>query len=432
MKSIPFILLALTFLLSPARAIPVKTKGGIDKEIDKLWQKTVKLHLRDSLWQKRDIYDAGHFLMVPLHSSFSLNADDWQEDFAEHFERFTKSYHHLDSGKLHKLHYYYLISQFIILAKKNQKFNLLVDSLFNIVYQEIDSIWVHQKAWGWKHPKREKASFESMRERIYWKLDNSNIKENTYHKAIIDEEFFVVAIAADLKYYLALSNKNVNPLLNDIIKTGLYIYNKRVVWDSDKRGWLFQPGMWHNHPDFKYSGNSLANNGIQPISIDSISEDASHAHRRALWLLSLKNACIDSDSDKNFISKLIEGLEYQFVNTVLVYPSPDYPYFRTNNFMDGYNGVYRWSYSSLGNGYGYGPYELTEAIFLGWWTFLNTKEIKMIYKRMEKSFPLEGSYLNLVASKTKRRRHPIVESAQTNGYFELICKLSSSHRIAFH
>lgn len=48
--------------------------------------------------------------------------------------------------------------------------------------------------------------------------------------------------------------------------------------------------------------------------------------------------------------------------------------------MDGSNGVlYRWNYSSLGEGKEYGPYELSGTFTIGWWTFLGTDRVKEIY-----------------------------------------------------
>ncbi len=42
--------------------------------------------LLDSLWSKRDIYDASHFLMVPLHYSFKNSKNT--ERFRKFFKRF--------------------------------------------------------------------------------------------------------------------------------------------------------------------------------------------------------------------------------------------------------------------------------------------------------------------------------------------------------
>ena len=45
----------------------------IDEWDRNLWNKTIKSYLLDDLWLEQDIYDAGHYLMVPLHAAFLLN-----------------------------------------------------------------------------------------------------------------------------------------------------------------------------------------------------------------------------------------------------------------------------------------------------------------------------------------------------------------------
>ncbi len=41
-----------------------------------LWEKAISPYLQDPLWISRDIYDAGHYLMVPLHAAFLFKNSD--------------------------------------------------------------------------------------------------------------------------------------------------------------------------------------------------------------------------------------------------------------------------------------------------------------------------------------------------------------------
>ena len=431
-KSILFFgIIISSFLFSSIPSYAQTLRQKEVSELDSLWNRSVATYLRDSLWLKRDLYDAGHFLMIPLHSSFKINNKTWKTEFSNHFERFTDNSKHIDDVTLNKLHYYYLISQFIVLSKQNDEYPELSNKLFHLLYKEINNLWNHEKAWQWTHPKWRKVPFSSMRERIYWKLDNEIIEKNTFHNAIIDAELFTIAIAADLKFYLHLSKKENSILLDDIVKTGVYIYKKRVVWSQEKsswfnnvKAWVFQPGVWYNHRDYKYAGNSILQKELTPKLKEGIAEDTSHSHRTALWLKSLENAYISNKKNKHYFAALIRGLEKQFIENVLVAPNASYPYYRTNNYMDGHNGVYRYNYATLGENGGYGAYELTGTFYIGWWSFLGTKRIKKVYKHIGKSYPLDDHLIELIQSKSGRIKNPIVEDKNTNGLIELISKLS--------
>jgi hypothetical protein len=80
-------------------------------------------------------------------------------------------------------------------------------------------------------------------------------------------------------------------------------------------------------------------------------------------------------------------LEEQLFNKVLVRPSKDFPCYRMNNFMDGSNGVYRWSYPGLGQGSGYGPYGLSASLLVGWWALLDTDRMRDVYRDLAATFP---------------------------------------------
>lgn len=113
------------------RFVVIDTYG--DKSIDKtgkefdnwnhlLWDKTIMSYLQDDLWTTTNAYDAGHFLMVPLHAAFKSNEEQWQKQFAEHFKRFVNEYYknndHIVKSRLDRLQYLYLASQFVVLSEK--------------------------------------------------------------------------------------------------------------------------------------------------------------------------------------------------------------------------------------------------------------------------------------------------------------------------
>ena len=67
------------------------------------------------------------------------------------------------------------------------------------------------------------------------------------------------------------------------------VYSKYVVFPGDNR-WLFQPGVWRDHPDYLYAGNDNLGENLLPMPVDDIAEDTSHSHRYPVWLESLRNA----------------------------------------------------------------------------------------------------------------------------------------------
>ena len=47
--------------------------------VEGLWNDTVAAQLKDELWNDKNIYDAGHYLMVPMHAAFLQDNVHWQK-----------------------------------------------------------------------------------------------------------------------------------------------------------------------------------------------------------------------------------------------------------------------------------------------------------------------------------------------------------------
>ena len=386
---------------------------------------TIEKYLKDELWTEKYIYDAGHILMVPLHAAFLNNQFEWGNQFAEHFQRFVDAYpEKIDGGRLNRLHYFYLLSRFLVLASQSEKAYLIPNQLPQIVFKEVERLWEKEPAWQWG---REPFS-GGIRERVLWKLKERQ-PEWSYYRAIIDEELFLFAIAADLRIYGKLNNKYFSDetLIGDILDTAYKVFQQEIVWREDG-GWLFQPGVWSEHPDYAYAGQKEKIPGMEPLPVENIATDSSHSHRFPLWLTSLANAYPIGSTEYEFYEKLKQGLEIQLFNKVLVPPSEDFPSWRMNNFMDGSNGVYRWGYITKGEGRGYGPYELSGTLLLGWWSFLESSRIKEVYLDLSNRFPLPEEVVNCyVGPNTTRERHLLVTlpGFYRNGMAELIVRLAS-------
>lgn len=425
--------LLIFFFLSLIKTVSAQTNVDssmtkIDTSIYELWNKVIANNLADTaLWEQGKAYNTGHFYMVPLHAAFQLNENDWQQQFANHFKKFTnQGVYETEPQRLYRLQYYYLASWFLILASQNQKDSLIPENLYSFIHDEIDWLWNMESAWTWTNKLIPVTSFKNMKDRVLWKLLNVDLPPKTYYRAIIDEEKFVFAIAANLKTYLKLQEADTMPnneVIDDILQVNLTVWQRRTEWDTTTGGWLFQPGFWNSHFDYAYAGNFNKDNPTQKPLSDNIGEDVSHSHRTALWLQSFI-AAYDS-ANATYFKKLLSGLNTQFFSKVIVQPTDTINTYLTKNFMNGNNGLYRWNFYENTALTGFGPFELSGTMLLGWWRFLNTAEIIKVYESYSKSFPLPENILSIYEARTGSPRPADKKpNFYINGLGELICKLT--------
>lgn len=393
----------------------------ISHSTDQLWDDTVAIHLKDKLWLDENIYDAGHYLMVPMHAAFMLDKDKWQQQFSDHFNLFMQNKHEVSDSRLNQLHYYYLLSRFMVLASNADKDELIPKGMADYLYTRTIIFFYNEPAWQWEH-----SDFSCMKERILWKLTTPDPKRS-YYRAIIDEELFIFAIAADLSnYYHGKDNKKTQQL-SDILHVAYRVYKQESKLQPDG-SWLFQPGVWAQHPDYAYAGNEHKTPDLKKKPVNDIAMDTSHSHRFPLWLTSLAEAYPHGSNERKYYNQLRSGLAEQFTSKVLVKPTDDFPVYRTTNFMDGRNGIYRWNYATQGINNGYGSYELSGTLALGWWAFLDNSKITSVYTEISRQFPLSDNVIKLYYGPgTSRVRHHLISGSTpyVNGYIELISRLAS-------
>lgn len=404
-----------------AQAPPITHPKEIDSTDRELWVGNVTRYLSDSVWRNSGRYDATHLLMVPLHAAFALREPEWQEQFVDHFKRFLLS-NPPDTfsvrDELSWLQYDYLASQFIVLAARSRVSNPA--GLADLLGNQLREIWSVRPAWQWAGP----PFRGGMQERLQWKLHSLDVKKS-YYRAITDHEQYVFAIAADLITYERVTDTrhSWSTTMRDILDVARLTYSQRVVWQPDG-GWLLQPGVWADHPEYLYAGQLEKVEGMNPAPLKDVAEDASHSFRRPLWLQSLFQASRNA-AEAGYYAKLIAGLERQFFAHVLVPPTPDFPAFRTTNWMDGRNGVFRWHYLPRVPGWGYGPYELSGSFTFGWWTFLDTERIRTAYAEEAKQYPLPLKVLRVYEPNTSTEVLTSPSRRNLDGFRELIVRLAS-------
>jgi hypothetical protein len=371
-------------------------------EIVPLWSANIEPMLSGRIHSSDQAYTEGQELLVPLHAAFRLGNDTWQHSFSDHFSRLASNPSVLPAVVLSRLEYLYLASEFLVLAEQAGRQDLIPSNLPDLLFSEFIGDWRNSPAWQWGR----NAFPGGIRERVLWKLKNRKV-EKSYYRAFVDDDLFLLAIAADLKSYGGTPDqaRKWGPALEDALRIAFKIFSEEGVAQPDG-GWLFQPGVWEDHPEYQYAGNLAAQPGIRPAPVPGIAADSSHSMRFAAWLTSFMLAYSPASNEHRFYAGLRAELENQFFDKVLVLPSNDHPCYLLKNFMDGSNGVYRWNYASLGKGVGYGPYDLSGSLLLGWWSLFGTDRIQTVYSDLARRFPWPPECVEFYLSPTPGQIHP--------------------------
>ncbi len=353
--------------------------------------------LGDSLWTPTNAYDATHYLQIPLHYAYITNDTELINAFENHFRQMVNAYKqdNVNLSRLNELQYLTLASRYISLFGENSKTEL-TEELAYILHERYRFYWLNSPAWQWDH----EAFQGGIRERLLWKLSNPNTRRK-FHKAIIDEDLFIIGIASDLYNYYENDKAKRKAFLEP-----LFLFNRIIKSRiTTKQGWNFQKNYWIDHRDYAYTAYYTQPDSCSPkIRAHEISEDCSHSMRWPLRLIQVGNV-ID-------IERYQKQLRWQLLN-VIINTNQESDITLLNNFVDGQNGYFRWGYVSH-KGKGYGPYQMSSSFSLGWWSFLGDKEIAYHYYKTRNAFPLNEANMKLYATTTNRKRHPLIMNDTTN------------------
>lgn len=399
-----------------------------DLTLDQLWDLRVRPYLQLRLWREELAYDAGQVLQVPLHAAFSLGKTEWIEQFSRHFREFMVHGGRVPraNSPLNQLQYLYLASRFIALACQAGREDLIPPGLVDRVVGQLDRLWFHQPAWMWDR----EAFRGGIAQRVRWKLSHRKARRS-FHRAILDQELYPMAIAADLWQGHRLTGLSLksSAAVKDALELSLLIFQQRVV-PTSRGGWLMQPGVWADHPDTAFAGISAWSRAATPKRRADVAEDSSHSHRYPLWLTSLLEAYPKGSAERRFYSLLRDGLANQLYGRVLVPPDAGFSSYRMTNYMDGGNGWYRRGYRTLSAGDGYAPFELSGTFLLGWWAFLGDPRVCQAYREQATRFPLPTSVvLTYIGPGTTRYQPAMVSirNAYRNGHRQLLVLLAGAH-----
>ncbi len=285
-----------------------------EERVKSLWERLMRPFLSDPQWVDDFAYDAGHALMIPLHAAYSATAEEsWTADMLHHTKLLGSAIRDgakLSNNRIALQQYLYVFTQVFtqqaILQRDTGREDLIDFDLMQRIEGIQAALWTREPAPQW-----DRKPFDNMYERILWK-ENITDPPFSFYRAIIDEEFFNFAIAADL---CNLFGDDTSVEAREAVKVADRLF-ERYGNHTDEGGWLFQPGVWWDHRDYAYAGYSEPSHDMRPRPIKGIATDTSHSHRFARWLLSLRDAGGSSKSTAGH-QKALQGLEFQLTRKVL-------------------------------------------------------------------------------------------------------------------
>lgn len=384
------------------------------------WNNTISLLTREPLWKVRDAYDASHVLMIPMHFAFAAGDTKGVKQFEYLMDRFARQ--ELPGGQLNQAQWMYFVTRYLALRIEfNYPLNAVDSYLVQRTSNWLHNRWLYEPSYQWGEIPltgiKSKISFIQTKSK--WPL--------SYYPAITDYELFLFSAASDLNFIYERQQEKIliDPQVKESIKEmqsdGIATILERGIFTSDG-GWLFQPGIWRDHPDFRFAGHTELKANLEEKRVPNISEDSSHSHRWPLFFRSMIAASDADDRKRKLLLKAYKGFSKQFTRKVVIVQDGS---ILLKNYMDGSNGIYRYKYATIGSNenLGYGPSSLSGILGLSWYPFASN--VSDIYQIYQKSYPLKENILNLyVGPNTTREVNPLFSwpAFFTDGFAELIAK----------
>jgi hypothetical protein len=363
---------------------------------------TPRLDPTKKIWAGSSAYATAATYMVPLHAAFMLEETTWQAEMksiltgymAEPAESVT------EGNLLNHMQFLCFASRYAVLSTRTTRDpNDIPGGLIPRIYKFLTDYWntVPIKTWD------NATIFTGVKARLAYKMSLKN-PAKSYYRAVLDAEVYMGAIASDLLQYDRLigGQPKLPGLTPPYDVTVLKEIRDKIIeaWKpgvdyNNIGGWVFQKHVWDDHPDHAYAGQTTMTVGMEKKKYLGTGEDTSHCQRYPLFLRCFMESAEAGSAERNYFVALLKGLEKQFYTRVLVKPNAKYNAYLTTNFLDGWNGVYRWNYAYVAKDTGYGPYDLSGTFLTGWWIFLGTPRITKAHAEMLKLFPLSDDVVNI-------------------------------------
>lgn len=330
--------------LEERRALYLGKASALTLEQEALYQNTVLVLLQEKLWTERDMYDAGHYLMVLMYYAFWSGDVEKINAFGEFFTRFSDDIAgdgleaFQNEGELNRLHFLYLYTQFANLCLANGYETMIVEKPLELAEQTAENYLLNNVGYG----KTEETELERLKQILQGKSYSYK-----FYSSIHDFDKFSLAILCDLNWYHTMTGEAVSETMNLAKELSYELFHSPLLnTETELGGWLFQVGVTADSKDKIYAGHSTIKPSLEPLPREDIPSDSSHAHRLPLQLRSWQSAQTDRACWELFQLRR-EQLANQMVHYVLKNENGNW---LTTTFMDGTNGIYRYSYHVDGVG----------------------------------------------------------------------------------
>ena len=401
---------------------PENPENNDEQYFRHIYESTVFALLSDDVWNDRDIQDASHFLMMPMHYAFMANWGSAIDKYTSFFNRFVDSVSSSDFdtlSRMKKMQFLYLGTEFLKLSVKyeSETDEKLKEELFNLISEYANDDLLTIATW---------KTEPTVKEHLIQVLNHKVYVQSRY-SLIVDGDFYTLACLCDLAY---VSRCTGVPITEDMQFAVEYVAtlfgDSEINTETEEGYWLFQVGVAKDYSDYAYAGNEFSYEGMEPKQRDDIVTDSSHFRRMPLWLLSYRDAQEDEGSVELF-NQRISQLGKLLAEKVF---RQNNGYWVTTTFIDGTNGVYRYDYHNDGNSIeGYD--QAGGTLFLGYWIMLNNEKVRTVYHDIEAYLPLTADSSNPYHDEgiTVREQHPIMDKDATwsNGMsetlIECICRI---------
>jgi hypothetical protein len=375
--------------------VSIETKNEIKKyrkiydyHQDTLFKVALNEYKSDSLFyllgnynfnSKLGVYNFVHASFVPLIYSFDVK-DSIGMNFFMRFFTLDKLKFVVQSKSINpmeKTQYMYINLEYI---RRHESSDILIigrnKEILQIIEKTLLREWKEDKGQIWSD---EPFDYLGRKSRVASILLNKIPSQpgKSYFSAINDFELFCLIAGCSLAANQLKNKAEINPEIEEFIVYMLQILKTQCKTYDDGR-WLLQPGIWKDYSDYLYAGNTKTGKNLTIAKVDTISWDASHSARWPIFIQTLKSLFKTTSTENEFLTSYQKGLADQFMNKV-VHQTDSIP--RFNNFMDGWNGIYRYNYSTMKQGYA--PFTCNKHIFLSWWKILGDSRINQLYKTID-------------------------------------------------
>ena len=226
----------------------LRAPAPLTDEEETLYAQTVSQLLTQDLWTSRDMYDASHYLMVPMHYAFSSGNDEKMAEFHQFFSRFFEDINGSDSYNFSEqspsvdlVQFYYWCCEYLRLCALTNSLDSAPDGLYDYLYQQVEYLYTEIPG-NWNTEK----NYLTRAEQILLHKEYPY----SYYSSLSDMDFFPLASLCDLRIVAKISGWEDTQLLQKAATLAYCIFtDTTLITETEKGGFLFQVGVTKDYPD---------------------------------------------------------------------------------------------------------------------------------------------------------------------------------------